>query len=425
VSELYSDGTASRAEWDSAMHERPATTASRAFESITRRAQFRDRIAVRVTATPEAVFKALHEVTLPDMKLAWLLGEIRYLPVRLRGRRPVGDRHRPFFSVLIDGGTLVLVNDEPHEIITGSAGRLHQVLDQTPVPFTNRDAFERFDEPGYEKLFMCVRVLPSETPGTQWLVLDHATEALSADAERGFRRYWRVIKPAGAFVSRQLLKAVRDRAEGRAASTARARTRGMFGRAVSATSDEARQHCPGDELIPQPLGTLTHAITIRRRPADVWPWIVQMGAGSRAGWYSYDFLDNGRRPSATEIRPDLQRLTAGMVFQALPDVKDGFVLLAFVTERYLVLGWRGPGGTVRVTWTFILREIDQQSTRLIVRARAAAGYRFHGLPWWLSRHLVRVVHFAMQRKQLLGIARRAESGAPHVDRAARPQGSAA
>ena len=31
-----------------------------------------------------------------------------------------------------------------------------------------------------------------------------------------------------------------------------------------------------------------------------------MGAGSRAGWYSYDLLDNGRRPSATRLVPELQ-----------------------------------------------------------------------------------------------------------------------
>jgi hypothetical protein len=79
-----------------------------------------------------------------------------------------------------------------------------------------------------------------------------------------------------------------------------------------------------------------------------------------------------------------------------------------------------------VTWTFALRDVDQQSTRLIVRARAAAGYRFHGLPWWLSRPLIGVVHFAMQRKQLLGIARRAERRAtPQTNRAAGAEGRVA
>jgi hypothetical protein len=48
-------------------------------------------------------------------------------------------------------------------------------------------------------------------------------------------------------------------------------------------------------------------------------------------------------------------------------------------------------------------------TRLLVRVRAGAGYRFHRLPLWLTRFVIRVVHFIMQRKQLLGIRRRAES----------------
>jgi len=32
-------------------------------------------------------------------------------------------------------------------------------------------------------------------------------------AERKFKRYWRIIKPMGAFVSRELLQAVRTKAQ--------------------------------------------------------------------------------------------------------------------------------------------------------------------------------------------------------------------
>jgi hypothetical protein len=48
-------------------------------------------------------------------------------------------------------------------------------------------------------------------------------------------------------------------------------------------------------------------------------------------------------------------------------------------------------------------------TRLIVRARGGAGYRLFGLPRQLSMALAPAVHLLMQRKQLLGIARRAEA----------------
>ena len=59
--------------------------------------------------------------------------------------------------------------------------------------------------------------------------------------------------------------------------------------------------------------------------------------------------------------------------------------------------------------TPVLNEVAPGVTRLLVRVRGGPGYRFHGLPRSLTRLVVRVVHFIMQRKQLLGIRRRAES----------------
>jgi uncharacterized protein YndB with AHSA1/START domain len=177
---------------------------------------------------------------------------------------------------------------------------------------------------------------------------------------------------------------------------------------VRATSQEKTRALPGDELIEQPVGSLHHAITLRRPRHEVWPWLAQMGAGSRAGWYSYDVLDNGRRPSATGIIPELQQLTVGMLFPAGPGVTDGFTLLAFEPERFLVLGWRAPGDGHVMTWAFVLEEIEHGSTRLLVRVRVRAGARVLGLPWWAAKYLVSAIHFPMQRKQLIGIARRVE-----------------
>jgi hypothetical protein len=177
---------------------------------------------------------------------------------------------------------------------------------------------------------------------------------------------------------------------------------------VRATSHEKTRALPGDEVIEQPVGSLHHAITIRQPRHEVWPWLAQMGAGSRAGWYSYDVLDNGRRPSATRIIPELQQLAVGMLFPAGPGVTDGFTLLAFAPERYLVLGWRAPGGGHVMTWAFVLEENEHAETRLLVRVRVRAGSRVFGLPWWAAKYLVSAIHSAMQRKQLVGIARRAE-----------------
>lgn len=183
---------------------------------------------------------------------------------------------------------------------------------------------------------------------------------------------------------------------------------------VRATSAETRQPLPGDGLIADAHTSLTHAITVERAARDVWPWLAQMGAGSRAGWYSYDVFDNGGRPSATRIVPELQQLTPGMIFPALPGVTDCFTLLAFEPGRHLILGWC-PEGRLVMTWAFVLADVPGGSCRLVVRARVGAGYHFHRLPWWLSAGIGRPVHFIMQRKQLLGIERRVEAAPAAAD----------
>jgi hypothetical protein len=182
----------------------------------------------------------------------------------------------------------------------------------------------------------------------------------------------------------------------------------MFYRSVRASHFEQKKTLPGDEVIPEPVGSLTHAITIRCPRHEIWPWLAQMGAGSRAGWYSYDFLDNGRRRSAERIVPELQGVSIGTLFPALPGATDGFVVIRFEPERFLVLGWPAPDGTVLSSWTLALEEVGPDHTRLITRARGASAYPYFGLPAWLGRPVVRLVHFVMQRKQLLGIARRVE-----------------
>ena len=45
-------------------------------------------------------------------------------------------------------------------------------------------------------------------------------------------------------------------------------------------------------------------------PQDIWPWLVQWG-WNRAGFYSYDLLDNLGRPSARQILPQFQHLAVG------------------------------------------------------------------------------------------------------------------
>ena len=145
----------------------------------------------------------------------------------------------------------------------------------------------------------------------------------------------------------------------------------------------------------------THGISIRARPTEIWPWLVQMGC-RRAGWYSYDGLDNGGVRSADRIVPELQRVEVGDIFPWTPAANDGFVVRAVEPERALVLG----GDGVPVSWTLVLEPIDKTSTRLLTRGRGsyerfAVGLML-GLVW-------RPIHFGMQRRQLRNLKRRVEA----------------
>ncbi len=181
---------------------------------------------------------------------------------------------------------------------------------------------------------------------------------------------------------------------------------------VRATPVERTEVLPGDDLIPQPIGAVNHAITIHRSPHEVWPWLVQMGSG-RAGWYAYDFIDNGGQRSADRILPEYQQISAGSVFPALPGAKDVFVVAECEPERSLILSWRLADGRYQTTWAFVLEQPQPDQTRLIVRGRVASGYRPYGLPQWVAILLGRPAHFIMQRQQLLSIRRRTEAYDQH------------
>ena len=180
---------------------------------------------------------------------------------------------------------------------------------------------------------------------------------------------------------------------------------------VHASAAECAQSLAGDELISSPIGAVNHAITIHRPASDVWPWLAQMGSG-RAGWYAYDFIDNGGHRSADHVLPEFQNVTVGSVFPALPGAKDVFVVAQCEPGRSLVLAWRLPDGRYQTTWAFVLEQARPDETRLIVRGRIASGYRPYGLPQWAATLLGRPAHFIMQRKQLLSIRRRAEAYDP-------------
>lgn len=120
-----------------------------------------------------------------------------------------------------------------------------------------------------------------------------------------------------------------------------------------ATAVEKHRLLPGDGMVPEPMFSVTHAITIDAPVERVWPWLAQMGS-DRAGWYSWDAIDNGSMPSASSIVPNFQAVALGDVMPAVPGANDAFVVAAVDPPRDLVLTAPDGSGGVAVSWEHFL-----------------------------------------------------------------------
>lgn len=135
------------------------------------------------------------------------------------------------------------------------------------------------------------------------------------------------------------------------------------------------------------------AVTIDAPPGQVWPWLVQMG-GDRGGWYSWDRLDNGGRPSAQEIHPEWQDLALGdyVKYWRATGPVDAWQVAALEPNHFL--GLRGltdlrghnldpkgqrPSAYIEGLWGFLLNELPGGRTRLVI-----GGYQTFR-PRWLGR----------------------------------------
>lgn len=187
-----------------------------------------------------------------------------------------------------------------------------------------------------------------------------------------------------------------------------------------ATDEEVNETFPGADLAPHGTRAATMATTIDAPPDRVWPWLVQMGYG-RAGWYSWDRLDNFGEVSADRIHPEWQDVKVGSFLA--PEVGKtarAWQVAALEPKRFLCLRasfdlrkgrWYDPAEpqppfSSLSTWGFWLKEAPGGRTRLIV-----SGY-WSMRPRWLqpilSAILLEPSHWIMQTRQFTNLKRRVE-----------------
>jgi hypothetical protein len=185
-----------------------------------------------------------------------------------------------------------------------------------------------------------------------------------------------------------------------------------------ATETEVAAQMPGDELVSGANYNTTRAITIHAKPAQVWPWLVQIGQG-RGGMYSYDFLENLsglNMHSAKNILPEYQDLKPGDTIPLDP-TGGGYTVVSVKPEHLLVLQTPGEKGGVEEffrkegaasTWVFQLHALENGDTRLVCRWRARIDLT-HSLQAFAIGVPLDPIEFLMEHRMLLGIKQRAES----------------
>jgi hypothetical protein len=171
-----------------------------------------------------------------------------------------------------------------------------------------------------------------------------------------------------------------------------------------ATPEESARTFPYDELVPNPTWSSTRALTVAATPEQIWPWLVQVGWG-RAGWYGYDWADNGFKPSSWEIMPEHQHLEIGTKFPMSP--WTAMYCRDFEAPRWMLLRMGNAEGTTDIgTFLYYLDPIDEGRTRLIIRMRDK--YRWLNPPVLAMQLAVDVGDIFFQWAHLQGVKARAE-----------------
>jgi hypothetical protein len=181
------------------------------------------------------------------------------------------------------------------------------------------------------------------------------------------------------------------------------------------TSAEIAQILPGDDLVPEPAGVTTRAVTVNAPADEVWRWLAQIGQ-DRGGMYSYDWLENLLGldiHSATEIHPEWELREGDRVVLVKPGwmgLKKGYTLPVALIDRgrVIVLRQSPPEHPWNAVWSFHVIPEGETRCRLLSRGRDAINPGIGAAVGRLFSQLLDPITMLMTRKMLLTIESRAE-----------------
>ncbi len=174
----------------------------------------RERHTLQIAASPGAVWSALQALSAGDLRLTRVLTGIRALPARLSGDRTEGSAlpaDRTFIEAFIERGYRELLVDPPSALVAGTAGQPWRLRGGENADVADLDDFRAFARPGFVLIATSFE-LEAFGEGTR-LSTETRVQPTDAAAARVFRRYWWAIRAGSGLIRRDVLHAVRRRAE--------------------------------------------------------------------------------------------------------------------------------------------------------------------------------------------------------------------
>lgn len=173
----------------------------------------RERHTTRIAAAPETVWSALYAVSNRDLRLTGLLVALRMLPARLAGGG--ARRHRPadrgFIEAFLKRGFRELRADPPKVLVAGGAAQSWRLRGGETADVVDLEGFRSFRRPGFVLMATSFELEPLGS-GTR-LSTETRVQPTDAAAARAFLPYWCAIRAGSGLIRRDILHAVRRRAE--------------------------------------------------------------------------------------------------------------------------------------------------------------------------------------------------------------------
>ncbi|WCB93188.1 hypothetical protein DSM104299_01894 [Baekduia alba] len=169
--------------------------------------------AVDVSASPERVWAALHEVTVAEMPVTRVLTLLRGLGSR--------GAQRPILQAFTARGFTVVIDEEPRALAVVAAGQPWHPRGGATVAVADVEAVTAFAQPGYVLMALSfgLESLGGHAAGRTRLTTETRVHPTDPAAARKFRRYWWAIRAGSGLIRHDLLRAVRRRAEQAATTT--------------------------------------------------------------------------------------------------------------------------------------------------------------------------------------------------------------